>query len=80
MGSPFHGEAAISPGVQVMSGMSLGRKMHRHGLLAMTALLTFAAMPTLAIKQRSSRDKRYFARALLCRDHMFSQALQLMVR
>ena len=56
MGSPFHGEAAISP----RSGYArrgLACKMHRL-LLAMIALLTFAAMLTVvAILQKDSRDK-----------------------
>lgn len=46
MGSPFDGEAAISP----RSGYArhgLARKMHRLWLLAMIALLTNAAMLTL---------------------------------
>ena len=47
----------------------------------MNALLTVAAMLTVAaIKQKDSRDKRFLLARCVCRDHMFSQALQSMAR
>ena len=59
MGSPFDGEAAISP----QSGYARHgrmRKMHRLACSAMTALLTVAAMLTVvAIRQKDSHDKRF---------------------
>jgi hypothetical protein len=50
-------------------------------LLAMTALLTFVAMLTVvAIRQKDRRGKHFLLAKRVCRDHMFSQALQSMAR
>lgn len=70
MGSPFDGEAAISPGGRLCPAWMCAHKMQRHAC----SLLTVAAI------QKDSHDKRFFAVALTYRDHMFSQALRLMAR
>jgi hypothetical protein len=62
MGSPFDGEAAISPGADY-ARHGCARKVHRQDasswMLVMIALLTVVAMLTFAaIKQKDSHDKR----------------------
>jgi hypothetical protein len=63
MGSPFHGEAAISPRADY-ARQSCVRKVYRQDaslrLLVMIALLTVVAMLTFAAnQQKDSHDKRF---------------------